>query len=73
MLNRGNTEKLPTLKSCKSDEECAEECNKFFMQKIENLVNNFQTSSATGETMTSAREFIKNIAKDTPSFELNCV
>ena len=43
------------------------------MQKVENLVNNVQTSSATGETMASAREFIKNIAKDTPSFELHCV
>ena len=73
VLKRGNTERLPLLKGCKSDADCATECNKFFMQKVEKLVNNVQTSSATGETMASARDFIKNIAKDTPSFELNCV
>ena len=61
------------LKSCKSDAECATECNKFFLHKVENLVNSVQTSSASGETMASAREFIKNIAKGTPPFELNCV
>ena len=37
------------------------------------LVNGVQTTSATGETMASARDFIKNLAKGTPSFELNCV
>ena len=73
VLRRGNTERLPLLKSCKSDVECAEECNKYFIQKVDKLVNNVQTSSATGDTMASTREFIKNIAKGTPSFELHCV
>ena len=73
MLKRGNTEKLPLLQGCKSDAQCASECNSFFMQKVEKLVNGVQTSSATGETMANAREFIKDISKDTPSFELNCV
>ena len=73
MLKRGNTEKLPTLKGCKSDVECATACNNFFMEKIEKLVSNVQTSSATGKTMASARDFIKSIARETPPFELNCV
>ena len=73
VLKRGNTEALPQLKGCTSDTESATECNKFFMQKVEKLVNNVHTSSATGETMASAREFIKKIAKETPSFELYCV
>ena len=73
MLKRGNTEKLPLLKGCSSDSQCAAKCNSFFLQKVEKLVNGVQTSSSTGETMGSARDFIKEIAKDTPSFELNCV
>ena len=72
-LKRGTTERLPLLKNCKSDAESATECNKFFMQKVEKLVNGVQTSRETGETMTRAREFIKSIAKETPPFELNCV
>ena len=63
----------PLLKGCKSDAECATECNKFFVQKVEKLVHGVHTSSATGKTMASARDFIKNIAKETSSFELHCV
>ena len=73
MLKRGNTERLPLLKSCKSDAECAAESNKFFMQKVDKLVSGVKTSSDTEKTMKSARDFINNIAKDTPAFELNCV
>ena len=73
MLKRGNTEKLPLLRGHKSDAECAAACNEFFMHKVENLVQGVQTSPEAGETMTKAREFIKNIANETPSFELNCV
>ena len=73
MLKRGNTEKLPLLKGCNSDSQCAAQCNEFFLQKVEKLVNGVKTSSTTGETMGSPRDFIKNIAKDTPSFGLNCV
>ena len=43
------------------------------MQKVEKLVNNVQTSSETGDTMASARDFIKKISMETPSFELHCV
>ena len=39
MLKRDNAERLPLLKNCKSDEECAAECNSFFVQKVEKLVN----------------------------------
>ena len=62
MLKRGNTEKLPLLRGCRSDDECATQCNEFFLQKVEKLVNGVQTSSETKETMTSAREFIKNMS-----------
>ena len=72
-LKRGSTERHPLLRNCRSDAESATQCNQFFLQKIEKLVNGVQTSSVTGETMASAREFIKNIAKGTPPFELNCV
>ena len=73
MLKRGNTERLPVLKGCRTDTDCAAECNKFFLQKVDKLVNGVETSSESRETMAKAREFIKTIAKDTPSFELNSV
>ena len=73
VLKRGNTEKLPLLRGSKSDAECAAACNEFFLQKVERLVNGVQTSPETGETMNEARDFIRNIAKGTPPFELNCV
>ena len=73
MLKRGCTERLPLLKDCRTVTECAAVCNEFFLQKVESLVNNVRTSSVTKETMTSDREFIRTIAKETPSFELNCV
>ena len=63
MLKRGNTEKLPSLMGCKSDAECAAACNEFFLQKVEKLVSGVKTSSANGETMSSARDFIKSISK----------
>ena len=37
VLKRGNAEKLPMLKGCKTDADCAAECNKFFVQKVGNL------------------------------------
>ena len=73
VLKRGNTEKLPLLKAFQSDADCASRCNEFFLQKVDKLVNGVQTSSTTEKTMASARDFIKSIAKGTPSFELNCV
>ena len=72
-LKRDNSERLPLLKNCKSDVECATRCNDFFVEKVGKLVNGVKTSSETGETMTEAREFIKNLANGTPSFELNSV
>ena len=73
VLKRGNTEKLPLLKGCKTEADCAIECNKFFLEKVEKLVNGVHTSRERKETMTNARQFIKNIAKGLPSFELSCV
>ena len=73
MLKRGNTERLPLLRGSKSDAECASACNEFFLQKVDNLVKSVQTSPETGVTMGKARDFIKNIANQTHSFELNCV
>ena len=73
MLKRGNKEKLPLLKDCQSDVDCAAKCNEFFLQKVENLVNGVSTSPESSDTMASAREFIKCLAKGTPSFELSCV
>ena len=66
VLKRGNTEKLPLLKGCKTEADCAIECNKFFLEKVEKLVNGVHTSHETKETMTNARQFIKNIAKGCP-------
>ena len=73
VLKRGGTDRLPLLRDCKSDAECAEKCNDFFLQKVEKLVSGIKTSAESGETMTNAREFIQNIARETPPFELNCV
>ena len=44
-----------------------------FRTDLRELGVGVQTTSATGETMSNARAFIKNIAKGTPSFELNSV
>ena len=68
MLKRGNKDKLPLLKNCKSDVESAAKCNEFFLQKVENLVNGVHTSPEARDAMASAREFIRGLA-----FELNCV
>ena len=73
VLKRGNTEKLPSLRGCQSDAECAATCNEFFLQKVEKLVNGVKTSSESEDTMINPRKFIQDIAKETCPFELNCV
>ena len=55
-----STEKLPLLKGCSSASQCAAQCYDFFLQKVEKLVKGVRTSSSTGETMGSARDFIRD-------------
>ena len=73
MLNRGQTGKLPQLRDCKSDEECAEKCNKFFIDKVEKLVDGVKRSPAGADTMASARQELRSRLGDRPVFELHSV
>ena len=73
VLNRGQTGKLPQLKDCSNDEECATKCNSFFIDKVDKLADGVKKSPKSADTMTSARQQLRSILRDRPPFELHNV
>ena len=73
VLSRGQTGKLPLLKDCTSDEECANQCNSFFIEKVEKLVDGVKKSPTSADTVASARQRLRSILGERPVFELHNV